>query len=198
MLCMKGIIPAYAESTIDGIMPCLIWTDHPHVCGEHSRGVELVRNPAGSSPRMRGAHSDGRPAHDGQGIIPAYAGSTIRIYRLKCPGKDHPRVCGEHGSHPPASDRLPGSSPRMRGAPDRPSGDGPVHRIIPAYAGSTDIAVICKICAPDHPRVCGEHRVEFLGGAGDLGSSPRMRGALQLVVLRGDLVGIIPAYAGST
>ena len=50
------------------------------------------------------------------GIIPADAGSTY----AGNPGLgvlgDHPRVCGEHLDLRMLSVRLPGSSPRMRGA----------------------------------------------------------------------------------
>ena len=50
----------------------------------------------------------------------------------------------------------------------------------------------------DHPRGCGEHHDDrrFRGHAG--GSSPRMRGALTILIIPQNSVGIIPADAGST
>ena len=112
-------------------------------------------------------------------IIPAYAGSTSRLY--------------------PATASVKGSSPHTRGAP----GPGPHaqlhHRIIPAYAGSTYGATGVAYCAMgssphtrgaplsaplpdwrarDHPRIRGEHHHVADDGL--------------------QLHGIIPAYAGST
>ena len=53
------------------------------------------------------------------GIIPAYAGNTVRNETKKCHIRDHPRVCGEH--------EIPDCmSSRKRG-------------IIPAYAGNTEV-----------------------------------------------------------
>ena len=52
------------------------------------------------------------------GIIPADAGSTIMVYAIFPPYRDHPRGCGEHGIYDLLLDDAKGSSPRMRGAPD--------------------------------------------------------------------------------
>ena len=71
-----------------------------------------------------------------------------------------------------------GSSPHTRGAqPGRPS-PAPIPRIIPAYAGSTDVFPLAGDIVPDHPRIRGEH-----------GSTGRRTAGAN---------GIIPAYAGST
>ena len=51
-------------------------------------------------------------------------------------------------------------------------------RIIPAYAGSTEGSLEGGVPAEDHPRVCGEHQADRCFYGPDLGSSPRMRGAL--------------------
>ena len=70
--------------------------------------------------------------------------------------------------------------------------------IIPAYAGST-VVYLCVDRAPgDHPRVCGEHDMSRQKDKGTKGSSPRMRGAPLLSSLPMIVIGIIPAYAGST
>ena len=86
----------------------------------------------------------------------------------------------------------------MRGAPIVILAGTCWMRIIPAYAGSTHDYARAMQLHKDHPRVCGEH---FGGGAGEeprRGSSPRMRGALVVLVERDLGAGIIPAYAGST
>ena len=86
----------------------------------------------------------------------------------------------------------------MRGALARWLINAVVSRIIPAYAGSTGVAVVLGEDAQDHPRVCGEHQDSRPRQEWRAGSSPRMRGAQRAAqAVRGDR-GIIPAYAGST
>ena len=70
--------------------------------------------------------------------------------------------------------------------------------IIPAYAGSTACAATSGTRVWDHPRVCGEHTTKETMSNWELGSSPRMRGAPGGSLSSLILIGIIPAYAGST
>ena len=131
-------------------------------------------------------------------IIPAYAGSTWTRRSPSISARDHPRVCGEHTLSAHWRGQALGSSPRMRGAPQAINSLINIIRIIPAYAGSTMLQFSTEGNLKDHPRVCGEHG----GLAGDvqpkLGSSPRMRGALTVMVRARPVMRIIPAYAGST
>ena len=50
----------------------------------------------GSSPRMRGARTDGQNDNREWGIIPADAGSTPFMNVNIHTNRDHPRGCGEH------------------------------------------------------------------------------------------------------
>ena len=50
----------------------------------------------------------------------------------------------------------------------------------------------------DHPRGCGEHHPQDRVLPDLRGSSPRMRGALKNAVKQKEILGIIPADAGST
>ena len=86
----------------------------------------------------------------------------------------------------------------MRGAPPAALTRLLNRRIIPAYAGSTPPSSTRARACGDHPRVCGEHVGKLKAACPYLGSSPRMRGALDncKYLLAPD--GIIPAYAGST
>ena len=133
-----------------------------------------------------------------RGIIPAYAGSTIKASPSKISRWDHPRVCGEHRDEHPGGGPRRGSSPRMRGARARARAGEADGGIIPAYAGSTETESGHSRASRDHPRVCGEHTRLDTSTDTVTGSSPRMRGA------RGEQApdsygpGIIPAYAGST
>ena len=94
--------------------------------------------------------------------------------------------------------RARGSSPRMRGAPGERGRGAGGQRIIPADAGSTmPIHASSPLCW-DHPRGCGEHPLVQNVRVGQIGSSPRMRGAPQTAPDDRLGRGIIPADAGST
>ena len=54
------------------------------------------------------------------------------------------------------------------------------------------------IAARDHPRICGEHTVRFIGSEVIAGSSPHMRGTQFGMKQKVPYIGIIPAYAGNT
>ena len=97
-------------------------------------------------------------------------------------------------------DRLvaEGSSPRARGARlmGRLSQWQP--GIIPACAGSTCQGSFEACQGRDHPRVRGEHTIWVSNASSTPGSSPRARGAQELVEAVETVLGIIPACAGST
>ena len=93
---------------------------------------------------------------------------------------------------------VPGSSPRVRGAPRHQLPPGRVRRIIPAGAGSTRPWPTGPRRRWDHPRGCGEHYGACMMAATSLGSSPRVRGALLGLLPPRYARGIIPAGAGST
>ena len=115
-----------------------------------------------------------------------------------CDHRDHPRICGEHALAGIMFSWRPGSSPRMRGTPFVVIAVTVWRGIIPAYAGNT-LPVLPNPFSPrDHPRVCGEHGEIDVCMAGNMGSSPRMRGTRQERVERRGRLGIIPAYAGNT
>ena len=192
------IIPAYAGSTRRGACRRQSPSDHPRIRGEHTRLGASARHPTGSSPHTRGALFHVARFGAGLGIIPAYAGSTIWIPVWVVSMTDHPRIRGEHDIWVGDLDRLVGSSPHTRGAPEQPSTKSPWSRIIPAYAGSTSLAGPGRPGHADHPRIRGEHG---LGGARrhqECGSSPHTRGARRRSAAPRIRTRIIPAYAGST
>ena len=73
-----GIIPAYAGSTRRGTQRWSLARDHPRVCGEHDLFGKRQWCVKGSSPRMRGALLYVANVLVRLGIIPAYAGSTLK------------------------------------------------------------------------------------------------------------------------
>ena len=118
---LARIIPAYAGSTARVTEQRALIGDHPRIRGEHRRRPHWL--------------------HDRARIIPAYAGSTWGAVAEAVADTDHPRIRGEHPYHIIEVPAEYGSSPHTRGAR---SGDAPrrqTGRIIPAYAGSTDLHV---------------------------------------------------------
>ncbi len=93
---------------------------------------------------------------------------------------------------------LTGSSPRVRGAVALDGGEVGAVGIIPACAGSSFHCSITHNFNWDHPRVCGEQSAPHELDAGSPGSSPRVRGAGGVDLLRVSAEGIIPACAGSS
>ena len=153
------------------------------------------------------------------GIIPAYAGNTFTLMTGSRSRRDHPRICGEHGSAYRDFINFKGSSPHMRGTLFWTGNLRITRGIIPAYAGNTCTIPAVYYANRDHPRICGEHPFLLIVTYPALGSSPHMRGtqpaAIQALLrgggssphMRGTRVKmerrefgtrIIPAYAGNT
>ena len=86
----------------------------------------------------------------------------------------------------------------MRGAHSLPDMISQILRIIPADAGSTFLDQKIRSPFEDHPRGCGEHSMESSITERNMGSSPRMRGAPDVLSRPGITHRIIPADAGST
>ena len=192
------IIPAYAGSTSTPTAPAPQEQDHPRIRGEHYGHLSVLRDNVGSSPHTRGARDDLLGDGFAAGIIPAYAGSTALARRRSSGRRDHPRIRGEHRADRLDRDGLGGSSPHTRGARYLKVGVDPVKRIIPAYAGSTVTPSTGSVTNTDHPRIRGEHVLQYVPTVGLLGSSPHTRGAHRQRRLDHQPVWIIPAYAGST
>ena len=191
-------IPAYAGKTHTAELGRKAKTEHPRVCGENALTACIKSLPCGTSPRMRGK----RPYRLHQIFtlrnIPAYAGKTSHRSSRGFHEAEHPRVCGENAGVALVDALVAGTSPRMRGKPNRPHFYGAGERNIPAYAGKTCIRFGRCAVAPEHPRVCGENSPLTYLTLIVSGTSPRMRGkrcgnAPWSCPLRN-----IPAYAGKT
>ena len=166
------------------------------MCGEKLHPFPLVMALIGSSPRVRGEILMGYLTFFLMGIIPACAGRSQQKQHGGCLGRDHPRVCGEKQATKRPCLRFAGSSPRVRGEGPRRMRGGLRPRIIPACAGRRQR----EACAPrplqDHPRVCGEKGAKWRNRIAHQGSSPRVRGEVNIPRLAAWLKGIIPACAG--
>ena len=192
------IIPAYAGSTPAPTPSAAGAGDHPRIRGEHVgwawEGVKMV----GSSPHTRGALALLQRTLTQRRIIPAYAGSTLRLATFGTPARDHPRIRGEHTPGGGFISPGCGSSPHTRGAHPRHGRRRILDRIIPAYAGSTVCWSIPCAGAWDHPRIRGEHGRHRRRRPPNQKSSPHTRGARRAGLGFRAGLGIIPAYAGST
>ena len=70
--------------------------------------------------------------------------------------------------------------------------------ITPADAGKTIVYAVNAAHTWDHPRGCGENRLQLKMGFTLLGSPPRMRGKLTYLSICAATVRITPADAGKT
>ena len=111
-----GIIPAHAGLTMRHHFKQCCSQDHPRACGAHRTQRRVEDTELGSSPRMRGSHSEGVHRLLDIGIIPAHAGLTPLATSPPAHGWDHPRACGAHTTPSERGDKMAGSSPRMRGS----------------------------------------------------------------------------------
>ena len=92
-----GIIPAYAGNTQWIPSRRIPNRDHPRVCGEHRLMTGDPLYGTGSSPRMRGTRHCRPHPHHSFGIIPAYAGNTLRGGCSSRPWGSSPRMRGTRG-----------------------------------------------------------------------------------------------------
>ncbi len=71
-------------------------------------------------------------------------------------------------------------------------------RITPACAGNSIISSKTSYVSKDHPRVCGEQHTRYYGFHRCLGSPPRVRGTVILILILILILRITPACAGNS
>ena len=151
----------------------------------------------GSSPRVRGISFGTRICCAVIRIIPACAGNISALPVTVQITGDHPRVCGEYTKELTATQLTVGSSPRVRGICHCCLAICRSDRIIPACAGNMRRPHEYTVIRGDHPRVCGEYKIEAFLNIPVTGSSPRVRGIYDLDLFFECVTGIIPACAGN-
>ena len=132
------------------------------------------------------------------GLIPARAGTTRNSGTHSVNARAHPRSRGDHAKIHPKIQGIGGSSPLARGP--RASLQVAVARdgLIPARAGTTKLRQIHPCDRGAHPRSRGDHLA--VSGSSELlsGSSPLARGPPDELITPLNVVGLIPARAGTT
>ena len=117
-----GIIPACTGSTTTSSRTRTGRWDHPRMCGEHFDEWIDDMSATGSSPHVRGAPVVHGLLDGLGGIIPACAGSTLKVSGRLRFAWDYPRMCGEHIVANRNCGSVQGSSPHVRGARSRSVG----------------------------------------------------------------------------
>ena len=184
--CFKGtgIIPAGAGKRNPENCEHSSSGDHPRGCGEKRMVGSSSRSSEGSSPRVRGKVPSPSPPSPSGSIIPAGAGKSAGERQAEALFRDHPRGCGEKQDARFRPFQRLGSSPRVRGKGLRDMAPDDPRRIIPAGAGKRAVPRPRDPCQEDHPRGCGEKNVTHWDIYDLEGSSPRVRGKVDVKALR--------------
>ena len=157
-----------------------------------------IRQPSGSSPRVRGTAAPKTDFIVVERFIPAGEGNRVVPFLVGGGAAVHPRGCGEQqmaGDH----GRVDlGSSPRVRGTGVQLSDYTGGPRFIPAGAGNSRRRHSWCWAAPVHPRGCGEQGSEERMADEQTGSSPRVRGTGGRRHCRPKRPRFIPAGAGNS
>ena len=150
----------------------------------------------GSSPLTRGKLRRCRPLHEGLRHIPAHTGKTSPAKCSTPSTRAHPRSRRENGCV--TCNRCPklGSSPNTRGKQAASRGCCVAARLIPTHARKTCTRNTRTARTRAHPHSRGENLVQFAEQAVNAGSSPLTRGKLEVRLLGGGGLWLIPAHAG--
>ena len=192
------IIPARAGPTTRAVGSLSTRTDHPRSCGANDGVVEVAHLFSGSSPLVRGQPDYIEHCGGWLRIIPARAGPTPPRPASRWSSSDHPRSCGANVIVWVGFALLHGSSPLVRGQPDKRKAETRSVRIIPARAGPTSSERHAPSTMTDHPRSCGANANAATPSTCRSGSSPLVRGQRQTHPRVHDRERIIPARAGPT
>ena len=194
----RRLIPAWAGNTVRTVWVCGFPGAHPRVGGEYGVVGCVPVGCGGSSPRGRGILF----LIDSQsllgGLIPAWAGNTLRCAPMTVMGTAHPRVGGEYSRWSVTISTERGSSPRGRGIRGKRLIVIERIRLIPAWAGNTAAHSWSCSGVRAHPRVGGEYDGKEGQFEGVAGSSPRGRGIRHSHGLSVSTARLIPAWAGNT
>ena len=148
------------------------------MCGEKTGTLFLLLHLKGSPPRVRGKVCWSLSRGSCTRITPACAGKSATALHLGI--------------------TLLGSPPRVRGKGGAPDGFFHTLRITPACAGKSWLPLPPSAGGGDHPRVCGEKRLQLDRALYNKGSPPRVRGKAPYGKSHKIISRITPACAGKS
>mgnify|MGYP000997653291 CR=1 FL=1 len=193
-----GLIPAHAGKTITSMELEIKGGAHPRSRGENGEIGGGLGAHQGSSPLTRGKHLQAAVRLLEGRLIPAHAGKTYTERTKTHAYRAHPRSRGENKVIGQGYSGAWGSSPLTRGKPERRGDHAAQEGLIPAHAGKTRWKQRILQVWEAHPRSRGENTSPMSDLQTRDGSSPLTRGKLEVGLLGGGSLGLIPAHAGKT
>ena len=193
-----GLIPAGAGQTRCRSPASSLVRAHPRRCGADLLSSGTATADQGSSPQVRGRRGARDGDLSGRGLIPAGAGQTFPDRPGTCSPWAHPRRCGADRCLHVVDSPCRGSSPQVRGRLQSKSNAFQILGLIPAGAGQTLVLGCSGLVQGAHPRRCGADDLVNDGGAKFMGSSPQVRGRLEVKGAYYHRHGLMPAGAGQT
>ena len=183
---------------IKNVLPSLRQRAGPQRICSRQKSIRsgTARDSFSQPPHMRGKGNLKIALVLGVGITPACAGKSYHCFAYNICDKDHPRMCGEKYYSPKTSVSISGSPPRMRGKAELQLNGLDAGGITPACAGKSLRTQGNNSPAWDHPRMCGEKKVELTPDELSRGSPPHVRGKDVHSVAAYLADGITPACAG--
>ena len=157
VITFRGITPAGAGKTLHQNPPPPSLGDHPRRCGENNLLTATYSENMGSPPQVRGKRKPKPHNPRTERITPAGAGKTQGRNVITSINRDHPRRCGENGTHSCGDLGMSGSPPQVRGKLIYVDIRQAAVRITPAGAGKTGQPFFACRNDGDHPRRCGEN-----------------------------------------
>ena len=194
---ISRFIPARAGNAPHRGRPEQYQPVHPRACGERFFFTREEAEKYGSSPRVRGTRQRHRLSRRGDRFIPARAGNAEAVPLSEPSVAVHPRACGERERERKHTSWVCGSSPRVRGTPQRRAIEACLDRFIPARAGNATPTSAVRSSRTVHPRACGERDLQRDQPSYCCGSSPRVRGTRLGYGISPGLGRFIPARAGN-
>ena len=127
-----------------------------------------------------------------------HTGNTSLFIASSSAHSVHPRAYGEHWCVHVFGHHVRGSSPCIRGTLSHTVRKSLKMRFIPEHTGNTSRISLRRIISPVHPRAYGEHLQSMQPVNIRYGSSPCIRGTLQIRWQSGTVPRFIPVHTGNT
>ena len=173
---MSRITPACAGNRRWDVLVNDGTPDHPRLRGEQGPPRACESRRIGSPPLARGTVPPSLYVLAADGITPACAGNSFKIYFGEQRVKDHPRLRGEQKNSGVRKHGQVGSPPLARGTGNFRNRHIGILGITPACAGNSTKDAASNRRGKDHPRLRGEQIQHCFPLLYHSGSPPLARG----------------------